>query len=125
MFENATLGSFEQIEVRFFVSLTSFPIEYTTTKHRQLAVKIANLSSENQIVKSSEFLTLLSQIDLWIFRALAFAKRWSEMRVKVETAIGNLDDDHARAFLCDVIETCDNKKVSTSGVSSYFKLQHM
>ena len=35
------------------------------------------------------------------------------MRVKVETAIGNLDDDHARAFLCDVIETCDNKKVST------------
>ena len=35
------------------------------------------------------------------------------MRVKVETAIGNLDDDHARAFLCDVIETCDNKKAST------------
>ncbi len=85
----------------------------TTTKHRQLAVKIANLNTENQIVKSSELLTLLSQIDLWIFRTLVFAKRWSEMRVKVETAIGNLDDDHARAFLCDVIETCDNKKAST------------
>lgn len=29
------------------------------------------------------------------------------MRITVQTAIGNLDDDHARAFLCDVIETCD------------------
>ena len=69
MFENATLGSFEQIEVRFF-GLTSFPIIHNNEQHRQLAVKITNLSSENQIVKSSEFLTLLSQIDLWIFRAL-------------------------------------------------------
>ena len=44
MFENATLGSFEQIEVRF--GLTSFPIIHNNEQHRQLAVKIANLSSE-------------------------------------------------------------------------------
>ena len=80
-------------------------------------------------------MTLLSQIDLWIFRELASAKRWNEMRIKVETAIGNLDDDHARTFLYDVIDICDDKyashhskselqKFSRDALEMLLKLEH-